>query len=688
MKYLFIAEKPSLMRDVQSCYNKHMTEIINKVGEIEFVALAGHICTNCEPNDYPEWSDLKWDEVDYPIIPKKWKVKLIKNKDKEKEKKNKETLKQIKHLITVSDGIIVGTDSDTEGYGIYYLLETYLGLEKIPTLRFIEHSLTDSEILTSLLSMTDFHKDKTHQRYVDSFKLRSRADWLYGMNATRYATCKTGVLMKIGRVKAPTIKLIYDNSISINKFKSEKYYQVVAEYGSFKSILISNNKEIKYKTKEECPRPALEGEVKSCKKERKKIIAPKLYDLAAIQTEAGQKFGYKPDRTLEIIQSLYEKHKIISYPRTQCRFVSEKKAEEFEDMLNKIKVFEDLSTFVDSITSEDIARVRKNKNIVNDDEVSKESHDALLPTDKTPNLEKLNQDEVNICKMIYTRLLAQFMPLLEEDRTELIIRHGNYNFKATGNMVINQGWRILYKKARENEIPLLEEGSKILAKKINPVEKTTKPPKRLTQATLVKAMQNIASKIKDPVLKKSLAESKGIGTSATRANIIKDIIDTGYAYDEKDGLHISKQGIDYIETLKDINIISPVFAAILDHEMKLIQRGEMDYKKGYNDVTVNLKELCNQIGNMESKRKNIDINCPRCNTNLKTGNYDYYCPECKFKIKKEICKRQITEDMAKEIICNGHTNDLYYFTSKKGNKFEARLVMSDEYKIEFDFAQK
>ena len=222
MKYLFIAEKPSLMRDVQACYQNHKQEVTERVGEIDFTALSGHVCTNCMPTDYEEWKDKSWKAIVYPMIPDPWQIKPIADRRKQ------ETLAQIKRRAADYDGIIVGTDSDVEGYGIYWLMEQYLGLNEKPALRFIEHSLTDAEILKSLLTMTDYHQNPTHVHFVQSFLIRSRADWLFGMNASRMLTNKRGSLIKAGRVKSPTIKLVYDNSMAIENFANRKYFVLEA----------------------------------------------------------------------------------------------------------------------------------------------------------------------------------------------------------------------------------------------------------------------------------------------------------------------------------------------------------------------------------------------------------------------------------------------------------------------------
>ena len=219
----------------------------------------------------------------------------------------------------------------------------------------MEHSLTDKEILHSLLTMTDYHTDPVHVRYTQSFLLRSKADWLYGMNATRLASVNTGKLLTIGRVKAPTLKLVYDNSMSIENFKPETYYQIQADYGSFKAIMVDKEgKAVRFDEPNLRLNIPLAGTVSNKKEIIAKTHAPKLYDLPSLQMDAGQMFGYTPKKTLELVQSLYEKHKVISYPRTQCRYVSSEKAKEFPDMLKKITVFSDLAPFLKYITSVEV----------------------------------------------------------------------------------------------------------------------------------------------------------------------------------------------------------------------------------------------------------------------------------------------------------------------------------------------
>lgn len=683
-RWFFIAEKPSLMREVQKCYRNHQKDIINKVGSIDFIALAGHVCGSFFPDDYknhPEWSG-KWDEIDYPIIPQQWGIKALDDKRK------KETLKKIKSSVSEYDGIIVGTDSDTEGYGIYYLLEHYLKIEKKKALRFIEHSLTDKEIYEQLLCMRDYHTDPVHKHFTESFLIRMRTDWLFGMNVTRLMTNKCGVLMNTGRVKAATTKLIYDNSMAIDQFVSRTYYYLTADYGNFKASQIDKHgKYVEYATADEVKKQSVPLNGKVLKKDVKDEYtnAPQLYDLSAIQVEAGRLYKMSPKEVLATIQSLYETHKVISYPRTQCRYVSSEKAKEFPDMLKKLLVFPELKPYVEKISVNDIKRVQADKRIVNDKEVEKESHDALLPTDKTPDLSKLSEIERQICLLIYTRLLAQFLPKLRQQKTKLFLQHGDKLFYTTGKMVIDEGWRKLYGSLKNIELPLLTEGQPVTAKGIVPDAKKTTPPKRYTDASIVDAMTNIANQIKDDALRKSLSESKGIGTSATRAQIIDEIIKAGYVDVKKKQLYITEKGKHLIESFPGIDLFKPEFSAVMDYDMKLIQRGEKDYDTVYADTLNKLRKTCEQIEQTKVSGPVSKYKCPRCHSYMKEVSWGYVCDACDIKVPFSIGGHKFTESEM-NILFEGEKTKPITLKKKDGNTFSASLILTAEQGVQFDFS--
>lgn len=746
MKYLFIAEKPSLMRDVQACYKNHKKEVEEKVGEIDFMALSGHVCTNFMPTDYEEWKDKSWKAILYPMIPNPWQIKPIADKRKQN------TIAEIGRRVPQYDGIIVGTDSDVEGYGIYWLLEQYLALNEKPALRFIEHSLTDAEILKSLLTMTDYHQNPTHVHFVQSFLIRSRADWLFGMNASRMLTNKRGSLIKAGRVKSPTIKLVYDNSMAIENFANRKYYALEAEYacpgaeivektvsaegvgtstaaaiderGVFKAVLQGEDGDAQFENPKLFAEYALEGIVVSRETKRSSSHAPKLFDLAALQAEAGSKYKFKPDQTLEIVQRLYEKHKVISYPRTQCRYVSTEKAKEFPAMLENLSVFEDLKSIANGIDPDVFEKILKDKAVVNDTEVAKESHDALLPTLKRPDLPRMSREEQIICRMIYTRLLAQFLPKLEEEKTTIQIRHAEADadnavgiesesgvdnaadaagtdrasgiFKANGKVVVEPGWSLLYKKSNDHALPKLKKGDRVTAGTIQPVQKETSPPKRLTQATLINAMRNIATQIEDKELKKSLADSQGIGTPATRAAIIKDILDSGYIEEKKSGLYITAKGKSYIDAVKDFDIAYPVFAADMDNNIKKVQRGEAEYEQVMNEVLEKLQEMCQKIGQdpaeVEAELASFepvqtDIRCIKCGGVMEEQKKHYQCLGCGARVYKNISGAEIDLELLRKLEA-GEQSGYLNFQSRAGKPFRAALKLDEQGEAQMVFFEE
>lgn len=672
-KYLFVAEKPSLRRAVENCYHKHETEVISKLGELGFVDLHGHACGLVFPNEYEEWRDVSWYDIQYPMVPSTY-IYCAKQG-------SENLLKEIKDGSKTYDGIIVGTDSDVEGYGIYNNIEIYLGITDVKALRFINHSMTDVDILKALLSMTDYHNDPIHARSVKAFQLRSRADWLYGMNISRMLSNTMGYTNHVGRVQSPTLKLVYDNSMQIENFKPQKYYVVKGEYEGFSADMIDADENIlKFRERQDVSDIPLDGKVTYKETENKKIHAPKLYDLASLQVEAGKTFSLNPDEVLTIIQSLYETHRILSYPRTQCRYISKEKAKEFKDLLSKTAVFPELKPYVDKITDEDIVRVQNDTNVVNDKEVEKESHDALLPTDETPDLSKLSDVEYKICLFIYKRLVAQFLPMLSENNTKMIITHGDKRFLAKGKTVLTQGWRVLYSEQKGVELPDINRDESISVKFFTCEDKVTKAPKRLTQPDLITAMTNIASKIEDKELKDSLAESKGIGTQSTRHTIIKNIIENGYVRDEKKkGLFITDKGKAYIEVMKDIKMIDPVFAAILDMNIKHVQNGDMEYDEAYENTIKDLKFVCNQMEHLEApKSMYTEYLCKKCGAPLLSNPERYICSKrCGFKINKTICGKQITTELMNELYEKGIT-ERYNLKKKTGDRFTARFILTEE----------
>lgn len=674
------------MREVEKTYKKHKSDIESIIGEIDFMALAGHVCRFLEPSEYPEW-DEKWKDIKLPMIPKTFKIDAIHDKKKiiaELEKKIK----------TGYDGIIVGTDSDVEGNGIYYLLEQYLGLDKMEAFRFFEDGLTDTEILRSFHSITDYHKNARDVHMTEAFRIRSHLDWLSGMNFTVGFSVKAGFTMKVGRVKVPTLKLVYDNSTAIDNFEPHTDYELKAVYKEgFSGNYITKEGAVRFETEEK----ALDfskslgnsGKIKSITKKMASTLVPQLYKLSDVQVDAGKQFGYDPTKTLNLIQSLYETHKVVSYPRTDGRYISTEKAKELPTLLKAVAVIPELEPYVKAINAADIAKVKKDKRIVNDVEVKKASHDALLPTGKIPDLAKLSKEETNVLTLIYKRLVAVFMEPLKEEKTVLIVDIDGKEFKTNGKILVDKGWTILYnRKSTDTELPPLSKGDLITVDRYETDEKTTTPPVRLTQATLIDAMENIAKYVEDKDMKKVMKDVKGIGMPSSRAKIISDLLKAGYmeSKGKAQSLFITQAGKKYIENIKDFTICKPELTAEWETRMQHIKEGSESYENVEKEMLQYIKEMIKEIESADIKKsswsgsKTTGLICPICRNPVLNSKFGYFCSEkkngCTFSIQNTIAEKKLTEKNLKDLCEKGKTGMIKGFKSKAGKPFDAALKLT------------
>ena len=688
MRYLYLAEKPSAMKSVKAAYNASSKPL----GDIDFFALAGHICRLCEPKEYEDW-DVKWADRKLPMIPNPFRVGILTDN---KVKDLKEQLKKIKY-----DAIIVGTDSDVEGNGIYDLIETYLGLQNYKTYRFFESDLTPAGIMKSMNNLTDYHTNPRDVGMTQSFRIRSRFDWLIGFNMTVAYTVKSGFLMKVGRVKAPTLKLVYDNCKAIDGFSSKTAYQpaIVTENPEVTAYMIDDEgKAVSYADKNEAQKILTtlsgEAEVLSFEKIAKKTQPDQLYKLTDIQVEAGSKYGYTPEKTLELIQSLYERHKLISYPRTDGRYVSTEKSKDFARLLKAVEAMPSLSAAVKTVTPEAIAAAQGNKRFVNDVEVQKSSHDALIPTGDTAALGNLTMDEMHICEMIFKRFLAIFFPPLEEEKTKAVLTDNNIKFSCTGSKVVNPGFTVLTSKPKEAPLPDFKKGQKLKEKETSLHEIISKPPARFTQATLIKAMENVQKYMAadETELKKALKKAGGIGQPSSRAAIISELVSTGYIDDVKSGkgkgLHITDSGKRYIENLGSSSIVSPELSAQWEVYMNDIREGTKTYDEVYEKVIDYVYQALKELEGMEiqkvaaGNRKEVG-KCPKCGKPVVALPKGYGCsgyPDCDFSVFKRVAGTDLTDkDMADML--NGKATKVMSFKKKDGSTFSAALILNKEHKI-------
>lgn len=697
-KLLLIAEKPSLMRELKSVYEKHKNEI-NYI--VDFTALAGHVCMYGKPNDYEQWNK-KWAELEtyLPMVPEKWIINVMPDK--------KEMFSSIKKKIQENnyDGIICATDADREGNLIFYLLEAKLN-KKLKTYRFWVNDLTEKAILKSFNSMVDLHKDKFQQDLTYASILRSRFDWLVGMNISVSATLKSGMLMKIGRVKTPTLKLVYDNSKAIDEFVPKTTYGVVCDYKEgFSGVLIDDKGEVSFEKKDESDNLISKlkdkATIKSIEKKTVKTNAPALFKLSDLQVYANKAYGYSAEKTLELVQSLYEK-KLVSYPRCDCRVISTETTKEFPQMLKAVSTFPKFEKVANSVSKETFALVAKTKKYVDDAEVNKSSHTALVPTGVVPDLSSLSENEKTILESIFVRFLSIFLPPLEEEKTILLADNNGYTFKSNGKVVLKKGYtELLNKKIEDNILPAgLKEGQILNVSELKSNEKTSTPPSRLTQGDLISLMENINRLIDDEELKEIMKEAKGIGTPSSRGSIISSLIKDGYIDVKKskktEQLYISEKGKQYIENLVGFEVVSPELTAEWEGKLKEVEHGEMNSKEFSDEMLafinstikkINETHMNRVVNNKASESRTVVGKCPRCGCDITETDKSFGCsgwkndPPCKFAIWKNnkflaASKKKLTTAKVKKLLSDGFYNEKG-LVSKTGKKYDAKIVLEDD----------
>ena len=695
---LLIAEKPSLMNEIRTAYNNNKKTIPYK---IDFTALAGHICCYAKPNEYKEW-DKKWIDLvpHLPMIPEKWTINIM----SDKKKIHSSILEKIKE--NNYDGIICATDADREGNLIFHLLENKLP-KKIKTYRLWINDLTESSIIKGLLSMVDFHEDNFQKNLTYASILRSRFDWLVGMNISVSASVKSSMTMKIGRVKTPTLKIVYDNCKAIDKFIPTTSYGIQDNYGDFTGVLVDENgAEITFETKQKADdlisKLTDTTLVIDVDKKETKTLPPSLYELSDIQIEASKKLGFTANKTLDVVQSLYEK-KLVSYPRCDCRYISSELANQFPVLLNAVSAIPSFETFVRQIKPADREKVKHTKKYVNDVEVNKNSHTALVPTGEIPVMDNLSDDEQKILKMIFARFLAIFLPPLIEEKTVVDLENNGYRFKAYGKRVKDKGFTDLYKKELNDYIipDNIKPGIKIQVKEHIVKEKITTPPARLTQGELIKAMKMASKYITDDKLKNIMKETSGIGTQATRGAIIDSLIHDGYietkGSKKAQALYITEKGKQYIENLDGFTIVSPELTAVWEDKLKQVEQGEKSSTEFSNEMKKYIVEVIQQINNskMTSGPLNKQVStqaeplgfCPRCRNPIVETPKAFSCtgyknePACKFAIWKDnkflaSQKKRLTANKVKQLLKNGYYTEKN-LTSKTGEKYDAKIVLED-----------
>ena len=684
MRALLIAEKPSLMRDIQKVYNKMQCPY-----NIDFTAFVGHVVELKEPHEYnAAWK--KWDLALLPMMPDKYEFRVKKTAVK--------VYKDIEQLLKTNqyDFIINACDAGMEGENIFYSFYKKAGC-KLPVKRFWTSQTTDPAIRHALLNLVD-ENDESIKNLRNAAMYRMIFDWLVGLNLTRAATVKGGRTIKVGRVMTPTLAIVAQRELDIRQFVPTPYFQVEMQLDGFNALWFdSATKKNKLETLEAAQaiqaKIQQQAQVTSIETERKVIYAPSLHSLLDLQKEANKFYGFTSAETLKIAQALYEK-KLVTYPRTESKHLPTAFAKIIETNLQAVATFPAFKDVAQAILQNPahIIKVMANKKYVDDKKLT--DHHAITVTDVPIGRKSLTPGEQRVYELIVKRLLAVFLPPYVLDKTVATLTSGGEQFKAAGNMVIDKGFTILYetqKKKQEMPLPLLSEGQLLSVLGHQILSKMTEPPPRYTDSTLLDAMFHAGRFVEDKQLQTILKDAEGIGTSATRAEIIEKLITIGMMAREGKSFVATDFGIDVISSLGDHDVVSPVLTAIWSKKLKDIVDGSLSSRDFYRQMRQFIEETTDKMKalEMEVAEKEVVVigKCVKCGGTVTENFKGYGCTTkgCTFFMSKSMLKGKITPVDMKKLLMGKETREIL-FTWKSGKRSKARLKLNGE-KPEFIFSQ-
>jgi len=571
-KTLIIAEKPSVGRDIAKvlkCKSKGDGYLYSDEYIISWAV--GHLVSLADPQDYDP-SLKKWSLGSLPIIPSSFQLKPIQSS-----KKQLDVLKKLMASKEV-DSLICATDSGREGELIFRYIYDYAKCRK-PFRRLWISSMTDKAITEG------FDKLKPGSEYDNlyrSAKCRSEADWLVGINASRAYTLRHNVLYSIGRVQTPTLAIIVARQKEIDAFVPKDYWEIFVDFDIYKAIWVDKDKKeskILEKEKAQAIIDKIEGKngrVDSIEKEDKKQLPWLLYDLTELQRDCNRKFGYTAKKTLSIAQDLYEKRKLITYPRTDSRYLTDDMKPKIRAVLQRLD-FGEYKDYAQRLL--DMEALPFSKRIFDNGKVS--DHHAIIPTESKVNVNALSQDELNVYGLIARRFISVFYPPYLYSVTRIITIIEEENFLTKGTTVNQLGFMELYKNDKDKEegeedavLPELETGQEYPLSKSQLKQKKTQPPKTYTEATLLSAMENAGRFVEDETLKEQMKDS-GLGTPATRAAIIERLLQVGYLERKGRTLIPTEKGIRLISIVPE-QVKSPETTGKWEKGLSSIAKGKMD----------------------------------------------------------------------------------------------------------------
>ncbi|MFY9114264.1 MAG: DNA topoisomerase III [Dethiobacteria bacterium] len=716
-KILVVAEKPSVGRDLARILNSR-TKTDGYIDGSDYVVTwaIGHLVRLCDPEDYdPQYK--RWALDSLPLIPSGMKIKVD-----PKVKKQFDTVRMLMNSTRIGS-IICATDAGREGELIFRYIYMLAGCDK-PVQRLWISSMIDDAIKEGFRNL---RPGKEYDNLFYSARCRSEADWLIGINATRAFTVRFGNLLSVGRVQTPTLAILVRRQEEIDNFVAQDYWEIRADYPDFSGLWYDRKKkESRTYDLAKAQEIALKVEGKSgfiidIREETKRELPPQLYDLNELQRDANKKYGFSAKKTLDIAQKLYEKHKVITYPRTDSRYLQTEMVPRLKALIGSVGAScPPYREYADYLLG--LPKLPITKRIVDNRKVT--DHHAIIPTGKTANL---LAHERQIFDLIALRLLAAFYPPHLYKVTTVTAEIEGEHFISRGKVVQQDGWKALYRNVatdqgkkdgagdpraikdadREQLLPPLNKDDPVEVRGTEILQKKTSSPTHYTEAGLLSAMENAGRFIDDDELKEHLKE-RGLGTPATRAGIIERLIAVDYLKREGKKLVPTRKGIGLIDVVPP-ELKSPEMTGAWEQKLSDIKKGLLAPAEFMDDIkryTAYVVEEAGRadIGKMQEWEEEGGENitghralparslgrCPSCGEGEVIANpKGYGCNRwregCAFFIGRQILGRRISAENVRQLLQKGETQRIEGFTSKKGKKFSAQLVMEEGGRLHFKF---
>ena len=705
-KKLIIAEKPSVANDIARAlggftrigdYYESDTHVLSSA--------IGHLLEIAAPEQY-EVKRGKWSFAHLPVVPPTFDLRPI--------ERTEDRLKLLTRLIKRKDvtTLINACDAGREGELIFRYIVQHTGSKK-PIQRLWLQSMTQGSILAGFEAL---RRDEELLPLADAAKCRSEADWLIGINGTRAMTAfnsKEGgfYLTTVGRVQTPTLAILVEREQKIRAFKACDYWEVHAKFQAsggeyagrwFDEAFKKDDGDPDRRAErmwEEARAKAIvqdcDGQIGIVSEETKPTtqLSPLLFDLTSLQREANSRFGFSARTTLSLAQALYERHKVLTYPRTDARALPEDYMPTVTATLETLKAKTLLAGAYTPFANQILKQgwVRPNKRIFDDKKIS--DHFAIIPTQQGPK--NLNEAEAKIYDFVVRRFLAVFYPAAEYLQTTRITRVAGHPFKTEGKVLVNSGWLTVYGRsvAEETEnLPAVSAGEKVKTVEVRVHAEQTRPPARFSEATLLSAMEGAGKLLEDEELRAAM-DQKGLGTPATRAAIIEGLLREDYIHRNARELQPTPKAFSLLFALKHFGIeelTSPELTGDWEYQLKQMELGKLARGEFMEHITSLTKEMVTRVKEGEipdTAFATVEAPCPRCGGAIQENYRKFQCLRCDFSLWKVLSGREWAPEEIAELILQGKVGPLSGFRSRIGRPFVATIRLGTDQPIEFDFGQ-